>query len=126
MPKALRASPLPALTLQPLVENAVQHGLEPKIEGGTVGVTARVEGGQLVLSVTDDGLGLATAPTRIQRNGGSGTALANIRERLFEAHGSAAALSVTGSAAGGVRAMHIHPTVSELVPTLLRQLKAMG
>ena len=83
----------------------MQHGLEPKIEGGTVGVKARVEGGQLVLSVTDDGMGLVTAPTRIQRNGGSGTALANTRERLFEAHGGAAALSVTGGAAGGVRAM---------------------
>ena len=111
VPEALRAFPLPALTLQPLVENAVQHGLEPKIEGGTVTVAARLENGQLVLTVTDDGLGLATAPTRSQR-GGSGTALANIRERLSEAHGSAAALSVTSGAAGGVRAMLTLPTTA--------------
>ena len=111
VPETLRAFPLPALTLQPLVENAVQHGLEPKIEGGTVTVAARLENGQLVLTVTDDGLGLATAPTRSQR-AGSGTALANIRERLSEAHGSAAALSVTSGAAGGVRAMLTLPTTA--------------
>lgn len=109
VPDALRAFPLPALTLQPLVENAVQHGLEPKIEGGTVSVTARLERGQLVLRVIDDGLGLAAAPAR-PHHGGSGTALANIRERLSEAHGSAAALSVTNAAAGGVRAMLTLPT----------------
>ena len=109
---ALRAFALPALTLQPLVENAVQHGLEPKIEGGTVTVTARLENRQLVLTVTDDGLGLATAPTRPQRGGGSGTALANIRERLSEAHGSAAALTVTARTAGGVRAMLTLPSTA--------------
>ena len=104
VPDALRALALPALTLQPLVENAVLHGLEPKIEGGTVSVTARLEGRRLVLSVTDNGLGLGTTPAH-QRRGGSGTALANIRERLSEAHGSAAALTVTAGTSGGVRAM---------------------
>jgi two-component sensor histidine kinase len=111
VPEALRSVPLPPLTLQPLVENAVQHGLEPKIEGGTLSVTARLEGRQLVLSVTDDGLGLAAAPARLHR-GGSGTALANIRERLAETHGSAAALTVTNAPAGGVRAMLVLPTTA--------------
>jgi two-component sensor histidine kinase len=104
VPDALRSLALPALTLQPLVENAVLHGLEPKIEGGTVTVTARLEGRQLVLGVTDDGLGLPTTPAH-QRRSGSGTALANIRERLSEVHGSAATLTVTGGSGGGVRAM---------------------
>ncbi len=104
VPDALRSLPLPALTLQPLVENAVQHGLEPKIEGGTVTVTAGLEGASLVLTVDDDGLGLPAAGTRPQRAGG-GTALANIRERLSEAHGSAATLSLANGALGGVRAM---------------------
>lgn len=102
VPDALRALPLPALTLQPLVENAIQHGLEPKIEGGTVSVMARLDGRRLVLTVSDDGLGLADPPARPR--GGSGTALANIRERLLEAHGSAAALTLTSGSAGGVRA----------------------
>jgi signal transduction histidine kinase len=109
VPEALRPLPLPALTLQPLVENAVQHGLEPKIEGGTVTVTARLEDRQLVLTVADDGLGLATAAAR-PHHAGSGTALANIRERLSEAHGSAAALTIASRAGGGVRAMLTLPT----------------
>jgi two-component sensor histidine kinase len=102
VPDALRALPLPALTLQPLVENAIQHGLEPKIEGGTVRVAAQLEGQRLVLSVTDDGLGLFTQRTQPR---GSGTALANIRERLSEMHGSAATLSVAGGTGGGVCSM---------------------
>jgi two-component sensor histidine kinase len=100
VPEALRALPLPALTLQPLVENAIQHGLEPKIEGGSVTVAARLEGRRLVLTVTDDGLGLAASPAL--RRAGSGTALANIRERLAEAHGSAADLALTPGTRGGV------------------------
>ena len=111
VPDALRALPLPALTLQPLVENAVQHGLEPKIEGGTVSVTAHLDGPRLVLTVTDDGLGLAITPPQ-QHRGGSGTALANIRERLSEAHGSAASLSITSGTNGGVRAMLTLPTTA--------------
>ena len=111
VPEALRVLPLPALTLQPLVENAVQHGLEPKIEGGTVTVTARLENRQLVLTVTDDGLGLATPAAR-PHQAGSGTALANIRERLAEAHGSAAALTVASAPAGGVRAILTLPATA--------------
>ena len=100
VPDALRSLPLPALTLQPLVENAIQHGLEPKIEGGTVSVAAQLEGQRLVLRVTDDGLGLGAATAH--RHNGSGTAIANIRERLFEAHGGGAELMIAGGMHGGV------------------------
>ena len=47
VPEVLRALPLPALMLQPLVENAIRHGLEPKIDGGRVTVTARLSAGTL-------------------------------------------------------------------------------
>jgi two-component sensor histidine kinase len=104
VPDALRTLPLQALTLQPLVENAIQHGLEPKIEGGTVRVCARLECQRLVLSVSDDGLGLFNSRAQ-PRSGGSGTALANIRERLSETHGSAAELTVAPGTGGGVLAM---------------------
>jgi LytS/YehU family sensor histidine kinase len=85
------------LLLQPLVENAVVHGLEPSIAGGTVQVSARVQGQQLVLEVQDDGMGL-NAPARPGRPGprpGHGMALANIRQRLLTRYGSAATLEVT-------------------------------
>jgi LytS/YehU family sensor histidine kinase len=85
--------PLPALLLQPLVENAVVHGLEPSIEGGTVRVSAHVSGAQLVLEVEDDGRGLH-APARPGARRGHGLALANIRQRLLARYGSAATLDV--------------------------------
>ncbi|HEX7438307.1 MAG TPA: histidine kinase, partial [Caldimonas sp.] len=48
----------PALSLQPLVENAIVHGLEPLISGGTIRIAARLERGALVLTVEDDGAGI--------------------------------------------------------------------
>ena len=106
VPDDLRGLELPALTLQPLVENAVLHGLEPKIDGGSVRIAARVDGLRgartLVLAVDDDGLGLAT--DRPKHRNGSGTALANIRERLAHRYGDAARLRVEPVAPNGVRA----------------------
>ena len=107
VPPELRARPLPALSLQPLVENAIVHGLEPLISGGTIRIAARLERNHLVLTVEDDGAGIATeppAPRPGERARGSGTALANIRERLRQAHGSAAALRLDGVVPHGVRA----------------------
>jgi LytS/YehU family sensor histidine kinase len=92
VPDALRALRVPALSLQPLVENAVLHGLEPSVAGGTIHVTARQEGGKLVIRVADDGLGLRETPRGARP--GTGTAIANIRERLRERYGSAAALQI--------------------------------
>jgi len=102
VPEALRALPLPALTLQPLVENAVTHGLEPQVDGGCVSVAARLDGGVLMLTVSDDGMGLGVGvgvrsarrnPAR-RIGPGSGTALANIRERLQHHHRGAASLQL--------------------------------
>jgi hypothetical protein len=108
VPDELRGLELPALTLQPLVENAVLHGLEPKIEGGSVRIAARVDslrgGRMLVLTVDDDGLGLAPQRPHHKGNKGSGTALANIRERLAQGHGDAAGLRIEAVAPNGVRA----------------------
>ena len=107
VPDELRSRPLPALSLQPLVENAIVHGLEPQISGGTVRIAARLERGALMLTVEDDGAGIAAAkaaPRAGERAHGTGTALANIRERLRQAYGSAAALRIDTVAPHGVRA----------------------
>jgi hypothetical protein len=94
--EAARAVPLPPLLLQPLVENAVVHGLEPSIEGGHVHVRAyvraQVAGRQLTLEVRDTGRGTEAPPRPGKR--GAGVALANIRERLLKRYGSAARLEV--------------------------------
>jgi len=83
-----RAALLPPLLLQPLVENAIRHGLEPKVAGGEVRIVAAVEDGRLRLLVRDDGLGV-DAPPAAQ---GAGTALANIRARLQHRYGERASL----------------------------------
>ena len=106
VPSALRSRTLPALTLQPLVENAVVHGLEPQIGGGTIRVAAALERGLLVLTVEDDGAGIGGgAPAAAANAGGnSGTALANIRERLRQVYGDAAVLRLEVVVPRGVRA----------------------
>jgi hypothetical protein len=118
VPDDLRSLELPALTLQPLVENAVLHGLEPKIDGGSVRIAARLDGQHgtrtLVLTIDDDGLGLAQ--DRPARRSGSGTALANIRERLAQIYGHAAGLRVEPVMPNGVRATLTLPAHA-LTPT---------
>jgi two-component sensor histidine kinase len=94
-----RAQPLPPLLLQPLVENAVHHGLEPKVEGGTVTIAARVEGRLLTLEVHDDGLG-PQAPKRRAGAAGNGVALENLRQRLLSRYGSEATLEVSPAEPG--------------------------
>jgi hypothetical protein len=97
--EASRRQRLPPLLLQPLVENAVQHGLEPSIRGGRVSVRAHVAAGQLVLEVHDDGLG-PDAPPRLGRRPGAGLALANIRQRLQARYGSEATLELRAAQPG--------------------------
>jgi hypothetical protein len=91
--EAAREVPVPPLLLQPLVENAVHHGLEPNIEGGRVDVRATVRAGLLLLEVQDNGRGLDAAPRRAARPG-AGMALANLRERLLALHGPLAHLEL--------------------------------
>jgi hypothetical protein len=99
LPEALAAIELPPMLLQPLVENAIKHGLEPKIEGGEVTVSASAANGSLRLRVTDDGLGLGGAATA-----GTGAGIVQLRERLAAVYGPAAALEIAANPAGGVTA----------------------
>ncbi|MDC8774029.1 sensor histidine kinase [Roseateles albus] len=88
-----RAAVLPPLLLQPLIENAVHHGLEPKLDGGHIQVSASVELGRLLLRVQDNGLGLQ-APRRPGRKG-AGMALENVRARLLGRYAQDGELSLT-------------------------------
>ena len=84
LPPELAALPVPSLLLQPLVENSIKPGLEPKVEGGTITVRARRDGATLCLEVADTGVGFdASGPV------GSGFGVAQIRERLATAYGEA-------------------------------------
>jgi len=84
VPPALK---VPPLLLQPLVENAVYHGIEPRLEGGEVAVIARLDGSRLALSVTNP---VAEGETTHQR--GNRMALENIRARLAAHYGPRAGL----------------------------------
>jgi signal transduction histidine kinase len=93
------AAALPPLLVQPLVENAIHHGLEPKIEGGELLVSARREGADLVIEVADSGQGL-NGPKRPGRKG-NGIAVENIRSRLQGRWGPRASLGLADRPGGG-------------------------
>ncbi|MCZ4313019.1 histidine kinase [Comamonadaceae bacterium G21597-S1] len=97
LPAALASAEIPTLLLQPLVENAIQHGLEPKVGGGKVTVRASRSGAMLALEVHDTGMGLA--PGALQANG---FGLTQVRERLQTAYGTEARLAVLPDAQAGV------------------------
>jgi sensor histidine kinase YesM len=99
VPPELDSFALPPMLLQPVVENAIRHGLEPKMDGGTVAMRARREGPHVVVEVEDTGVGFS-ATTR------GGVGLANLRERLRLLYGDRAALEV-GDAPGGGAAVRV-------------------
>ncbi len=92
--------PIAPMLLQPLVENAVMHGIEPKLEGGDIVLRAHPDGGLLCIDVCDTGLGLRMLPPRP----GGGVGLSNLRERLHQLYGPAASLRLIENPAGGVSA----------------------
>ena len=96
MEASLQDLPLPPLMLQPLVENAIQHGIEPSEAGGEVLLRAALDGGSLRLSVANSG-----APLRPDAEpAGHGLALANLRQRLQALYGDGGRLSLTTNADG--------------------------
>jgi two-component system, LytTR family, sensor kinase len=96
---AIRDAIVPEFILQPLVENAVRHGVANRSDAGTVAVSARVEGGDLVLSVQDDGPGYRAEGADV------GVGLANTRARLETLFGDAGHLHITRAEGGGTVAM---------------------
>ncbi len=105
LPPELTAHSVPTLLLQPLVENSIQHGLEPKVEGGNLAIRARREGAFLVLEVADTGLGFdpAEAASRPSASG-RGFGLQQVRERLAAVYGTAATIEFIASPQAGTRA----------------------
>jgi two-component system, LytTR family, sensor kinase len=98
---------IPALTLQPLVQNAIQHGLSGKREGGTLSIVSRLDGGDLVLEVADDGAG--TDEQTIAKAKGLG--LDHLRRRLLGHFGNRASINVAASPEFGVSVQISVPAV---------------
>jgi LytS/YehU family sensor histidine kinase len=92
---------VPILILQPLVENAVKHGIEARIAPGLIEIVAEQCGDTLRLEVSDNGRGLASwAEGKVSQ----GIGLANTRARLKELYGTAASLELRLSKTGGISA----------------------
>jgi hypothetical protein len=99
VPGDLAGLAVPPMLLQPVVENAIKHGLEPKIDGGRIDIAAHREGDRLVLVVTDSGLGIRA--TRDPASTGLG--LPNLRARLAALYGAAGSLAIADHAPTGTR-----------------------
>ncbi len=97
LPEDLRRVPFPPMLLQPLVENAVCHGIEPKLGGGEIVIRAAIENATLRIIVSDSGAGL-------HEKSASGAGLSNVRARLAAMYGAAGRLKLEGNAEGGATA----------------------
>lgn len=102
---ACRALPIAPMLIQPLVENAVMHGLEPKVDGGEIVLRAAVDDGVLRVEVRDSGRGLVASPPRP----GGGVGLSNLRARVRQLHGPGARLELLDNPGGGVVARLLLP-----------------
>ena len=103
LPAELASVSVPPLLLQPLVENSIRHGLEPKLDGGHITVQALRQGTQLVLTVSDTGLGCPATPTPPAAPGSGGFGLAQVRERLHTCYGDHAVIEIVAIPSGGTR-----------------------
>ena len=93
-PNALDAF-VPRFLLQPLAENALQHGIEPAESGGRLELRVRAHQEQMTVELLDDGVGLGTGGSR------TGTGLRNTRQRLAHLYGEAASLEIASRPEGG-------------------------
>jgi two-component system LytT family sensor kinase len=91
---------VPPLLLQPLIENSLRHGLDPRPDGGVLTVAARRHGDALEIEVTDDGVGLRPG---FSAEESTGVGLTNTRGRLERMYGAAATLALENEPTGGVR-----------------------
>lgn len=94
---------VPSILLQPLIENSIKHGIQPRINGGTVTLRSWLEGERLVIQVSDDGVGINhTPPSPLQKSNG-GIGMKNVQERLDVLYGHQASFQVFSSPGRGTR-----------------------
>jgi sensor histidine kinase YesM len=96
MPAELRDAIIPPMLLQPLIENAIRHGLEPKLEGGRIALKAERNGESLRISISDTGMGFADKPS-------NGIGLKNVRERIDKLFGKNGGVSIEENQPCGTR-----------------------
>jgi two-component system LytT family sensor kinase len=111
---------VPAMLIQPIVENAIKHGISPKITGGTISLRSRIADGTLVIEVEDDGVGIVEPGSEVSEwrspQSGAGIGMANVRERLEVLFGDTAHLEMESRTGAGtiVRILLPIPQSAEL------------
>ena len=105
---------VPSMLLQPLIENSIKHGLEPRIGGGTVTLRSRIlSDGRLLLEVEDDGVGMAPGRRTAGEIGrpGTGIGMRNVRERMQVLYGDAAEVEIESRPGRGTKVALTMPVI---------------
>ena len=92
---------VPSILLQPLIENSIKHGLEPRINGGTVTLRSQLNGDRVLIEVADDGVGMGGRPAGALQRTGSGIGMKNVKERLEVLYGDQAEFHVVSNPGRG-------------------------
>ena len=104
---------VPSMLLQPMIENAIKHGLAPKLEGGQISVRTRRENGSLMIDVEDNGIGIDK--DRLRRVYHEGIGMSNVHERLRLLYGDQFRMDIRSQEGQGTQ---IHIEIPELVSSL--------
>jgi two-component system LytT family sensor kinase len=92
---------VPSILLQPLIENSIKHGLEPRINGGTVTLRSQLKEDRVVIEVADDGVGMGNRPASALARNGAGIGMKNVQERLEVLYGNQARFNVVSNPGRG-------------------------
>ena len=108
---------VPSMLLQPLIENSIKHGLEPRISGGTVILRSRILDNRLLIEIEDDGVGIepcdqTSAPVSGLVREGSGIGMRNVRERMHVLYGDEADVQIVSRPGRGTSVRLLMPLAS--------------
>jgi two-component system LytT family sensor kinase len=106
---------IPAILLQPLVENSIKHGLAPKIDGGSITLRSRIQESKLIIQVEDDGVGMSAPPAIAaeQMGSGRGIGMMNVAERLHVLFGDQGRMTVQSRDGQGTLVMLEIPVLQQ-------------
>lgn len=114
---------VPIMLLQPLIENSIKHGLEPRISGGTVTLRSRVDGDRMIVEIEDDGVGMEPGRRHVPPEGGlvresSGIGMKNVRERLEVLYGDEASVEIVSRPGRGTKVRLVIPLEQGVGPAM--------
>jgi two-component system LytT family sensor kinase len=103
---------VPSMLLQPMIENSLKHGLDPRLEGGQIHIRTRRNDGRLYIEIEDNGVGIS--PERLAEVYGGGIGISNVHERMRLLYGDQFKMDIRSEEGQGTQ---IHIEIPELVTT---------